>query len=310
MLAMADNRTYGLDLDAGQTVQPQPFTSVGDGAGSIFKIFTTAAALDMGMGINAQLDVPQKFEGTGLGSSNTPGCPPRTWCVKNAGGYRSPMSVTDALAQSPNTAFAKLIQQVGVPRAVDMAVRLGLRSYAEPGTRPRLRPEQQRQPRRLRQAAEPRLVHARPVRTQCARTVECRRDAGVGRHVVPAEPDRQGLRPPRPRGGRRDGELRTSGSRGARQHAGQCAGQGRHQRNRGRFGRLGGLEPADVGQDRHHRVPPVVGIPRASPTSTPRRTTSSTTPPTRPVCVRSRCAGVPTATCTAATNRHAPGSSR
>ena len=27
VLAMADNRTYGLDLDAGQTVQPQPFTA-------------------------------------------------------------------------------------------------------------------------------------------------------------------------------------------------------------------------------------------------------------------------------------------
>ena len=134
VVAMADNRTYGLDLDAGQTMQPQPFSLVGDGAGSIFKIFTTAAALDMGMGINAQLDVPQTFQGTGLGTSGTPGCPPETWCVKNAGGYRSPMSVTDALAQSPNTAFAKLIAQVGVPRAVDMAVKLGLRSYAEPGT--------------------------------------------------------------------------------------------------------------------------------------------------------------------------------
>ena len=135
VLAMGDNRTYGLDCARGQTVQPQPFTPVGDGAGSVFKIFTTAAALDMGMGINAQLDVPAKFEGAGLGDSNTPGCPPRTWCVKNAGGGgRGPMSVTDALAQSPNTAFAKLIQQVGVPRAVDMAVRLGLRSYAEPGS--------------------------------------------------------------------------------------------------------------------------------------------------------------------------------
>ena len=134
VVAMADNRTYGLDLAAGQTVQPQPFSMVGDGAGSIFKIFTTAAALDMGMGINAQLDVPQKFEGKGLGSSNSPGCPPQTWCVKNAGGYRSPMSVTDALAQSPNTAFAALIRQVGVSRAVDMAVKLGLRSYAQPGT--------------------------------------------------------------------------------------------------------------------------------------------------------------------------------
>ncbi len=134
VLAMADNRTYGLDLAAGQTVQPQPYSLAGDGAGSIFKIFTTAAALDMGMGINAQLDVPPVYRGKGLGTSGTPGCPPDTWCVKNAGGYRSPMSVTDALAQSPNTAFANLIAQVGVPRAVDMAVRLGLRSYAEPGT--------------------------------------------------------------------------------------------------------------------------------------------------------------------------------
>ena len=44
------------------------------------------------------------------------------------------MNVTDALATSPNTAFAKLISQVGVQRTVDMAVRLGLRSYALPGT--------------------------------------------------------------------------------------------------------------------------------------------------------------------------------
>ena len=54
--------------------------------------------------------------------------------MKNAGNYRGSMNVTDALATSPNTAFAKLIQQVGVPRAVDMAVRLGLRSYATPAT--------------------------------------------------------------------------------------------------------------------------------------------------------------------------------
>ncbi|WP_158240384.1 transglycosylase/D,D-transpeptidase PonA2 [Mycobacterium hubeiense] len=134
VVAMADSRTYGLDLDAGQTVQPQPFSLVGDGAGSIFKIFTTAAALEMGMGINTQLDVPHTFQGKRLGNSDSPGCPAETWCVRNARGYRSPLNVTDALAQSPNTAFARLIAQIGVPPAVDMAVRLGLRSYAEPGS--------------------------------------------------------------------------------------------------------------------------------------------------------------------------------
>jgi membrane peptidoglycan carboxypeptidase len=134
VLAISDNRGYGLKLEDGQTVQPQPYSLVGDGAGSVFKIFTAAAALDMGMGTNALLDVPPFFQGSHLGDSNTPGCPPKTWCVKNAAGYRSPLSMTDALALSPNTAFAKLIQQVGVGRTVDMAVRLGLRSYADPGT--------------------------------------------------------------------------------------------------------------------------------------------------------------------------------
>src|SRR5258705_3866458 len=134
VMAMASNRTYGFNSDANETVQPQPFSLVGDGAGSIFKIFTTAAALDMGMGIDAQLVVPGSFQAKGLGSSDTPGCPKEPWCVKNAGNYRGSMNVTDALATSPNTAFAKLIQQVGVPRAVDMAVRLGMRSYATPAT--------------------------------------------------------------------------------------------------------------------------------------------------------------------------------
>jgi membrane peptidoglycan carboxypeptidase len=134
LLAMASNRRYGLNLEAGETMRPQPFSLVGDGAGSIFKIFTTAAALEMGMGINAQLDVPARFQAKGMGSGGAKGCPKETWCVVNAGNYRSPLSVTDALATSPNTAFAKLIQLVGVQRTVDMAIRLGLRSYADPGT--------------------------------------------------------------------------------------------------------------------------------------------------------------------------------
>lgn len=134
VMAMASNRTYGLDVDAGQTMRPQPFSLVGDGAGSVFKIFTTAAALDMGMGINATLEVPGRFQAKGMGSGGAKGCPKDTWCVVNAGNYKGSMNVTEALATSPNTAFAKLIQQVGVTRTVDMAIKLGLRSYADPGT--------------------------------------------------------------------------------------------------------------------------------------------------------------------------------
>ncbi len=134
VLAMASNRRYGLNTDAGETMRPQPFSLVGDGAGSIFKIFTTAAAMDMGMGINTVLDVPGSFQTKGMGSGGARGCPKETWCVVNAGNYRGSMNVTDALATSPNTAFAKLISKIGVPRTVDMAVKLGLRSYADPGT--------------------------------------------------------------------------------------------------------------------------------------------------------------------------------
>ncbi|GGK60759.1 penicillin-binding protein [Nocardia camponoti] len=134
VLAMASSRTYGLNRDANETLLGQPYTMAGDGAGSIFKVFTTAAAMEKGLGTSAQLEVPGVYAARGMGYSNAPGCPADAWCVKNAGAYPGSMSVTDALATSPNTTFVKMIQDVGVPAAVDMAVRLGMRSYTQPGT--------------------------------------------------------------------------------------------------------------------------------------------------------------------------------
>ncbi|HLS78273.1 MAG TPA: penicillin-binding protein [Nocardia sp.] len=134
VLAMASSRTYGLDQDANETVQPQPFSMVGNGAGSVFKLFTTAAAMEKGMGINSQLDVPPRYEARGMGDGGARGCPAATYCVENAGTYKSPMSVTEALATSPNTTFVKLIQDVGVTPTVDMAIRLGMRSFTKPAT--------------------------------------------------------------------------------------------------------------------------------------------------------------------------------
>ena len=135
VLSMASSRDYGLDLNRGETMQPQPFSMVGDGAGSVFKIFTVAAAMEKGLGAGSTIPVPGSIAVEGMGNSGgANGCPANAYCVKNDGRYPASMSVTNALAQSPNTAFVKLLQQVGVKPAVDMAVRLGLRSYTIPGS--------------------------------------------------------------------------------------------------------------------------------------------------------------------------------
>ncbi|MGZ9840305.1 transglycosylase domain-containing protein [Tsukamurella ocularis] len=70
----------------------------------------------------------------GMGHGGYAGCPSDSYCVKNAGPYPYSMSLTQALATSPNTPFVKLIEQVGVTPVVDMAVKLGLRSYTQPGS--------------------------------------------------------------------------------------------------------------------------------------------------------------------------------
>ncbi len=134
VLAMGSSRVYGLDGEANQTVQPQPYSLTGHGAGSVFKIFTVAAAMEKGLGTSAVLDVPARYNARGLGDGGAPGCPPATYCVENAAPYPPKLSVTDALAQSPNTAFVKLIEATGVDSVVDMSVRLGLRSYAQPNS--------------------------------------------------------------------------------------------------------------------------------------------------------------------------------
>lgn len=132
--AMVSSRSYGLDLDAGQTYLPQPSTLVGNGAGSVFKIFTAAVAIEQGMGLDTMLPVPNRTEVYGMGTGGATGCPPNAYCVENAGTYPAQLSLKDALAQSPNTTFIELIDQVGVAPTVDMAVKLGLRSYTAPGT--------------------------------------------------------------------------------------------------------------------------------------------------------------------------------
>ncbi len=131
VLAMADSRTYGLDASTQQTSLPQPATLESDGAGSIFKLFTTAAAMEQGLGINTILDTPQTVRLPPTFGSGGCADGSNDYCVKNYDtNYNSQYTVTQALAKSPNTAFVKLIAATGVTPTVDMAVKLGLRSYA------------------------------------------------------------------------------------------------------------------------------------------------------------------------------------
>lgn len=134
VLAMVSSRTYGLDLNNNETLLPQPNSLVGNGAGSVFKLFTAAAALEAGYGIKDKLAVPNRYEAEGLGYGGAASCPPNKYCVENSGNYASTMTMQDTLAYSPNTPFIQLTEQLGVERLVDIAVKLGLRSYEEPGS--------------------------------------------------------------------------------------------------------------------------------------------------------------------------------
>ena len=128
VLAMGSNRVFGVDGAALQTSYGLPWEPVNLGAGSVYKVFTAATALDKGLGIDYRMDIPPDGYASPIyrdGQGNP-------FPVRNAGNYAPVLSMTDALAQSPNTGFVKLMEYTGVAPVVDMAVKLGMRSLAEP----------------------------------------------------------------------------------------------------------------------------------------------------------------------------------
>lgn len=121
--ALAANKDFGNDADAGQTAYELPSEVTGFGAGSIYKVFTSAAALERHeTGIYKQLDNPSTYTSDRFKNGGGP------YTVKNfSDTYPKQMTLQDALAQSPNTAFVKLEEKIGVPAVVDMATKLGMR---------------------------------------------------------------------------------------------------------------------------------------------------------------------------------------
>ncbi len=126
VLAMVSNRNLGTDAAQGQrstNVVADPSNVFG--AGSSFKIFTTAAALETGdVGFDTALPNPGSDCFTPPGTNRYTHCYP----VQNDGvGYPDPISLQDALATSPNVAFVGLEARTGMPAVLQMAQRLGLR---------------------------------------------------------------------------------------------------------------------------------------------------------------------------------------
>ncbi|WP_326837907.1 transglycosylase domain-containing protein [Amycolatopsis rhabdoformis] len=127
VLAMVANRNYGTDPAKGE----QSTNIVADasnkfGAGSSFKIFTSAAAMVAGKaGLNTPLPNPMSNCFTPPNANKYTPC----YSVSNDGtNYPDPISLTDGLATSPNVAFVGLESQVGMPAVLDMARKLGLRT--------------------------------------------------------------------------------------------------------------------------------------------------------------------------------------
>jgi membrane peptidoglycan carboxypeptidase len=131
VVALVANRDYGLNKDAGQTQYGLP-SNISNmfGAGSVYKIFTSAAYLEKGGGINNVIPAPKHFVST-VFKGGAPDCPSagrgEKWYCVDGGSSNGSLTLQDALATSPNTAFVMLEEQVGMDPVVDMASRLGLR---------------------------------------------------------------------------------------------------------------------------------------------------------------------------------------
>ncbi|WP_346074313.1 penicillin-binding protein [Saccharopolyspora thermophila] len=120
--ALVANRDFGNDASKGQTAYALPSGIVKFGAGSVYKVFTSAAALEKGMGIYNTIQAPALYTSSVYRNGAAP------YTVGNAEGVRpGPRTLQMALATSPNTAFVALQERVGLTQTVDMAARLGMR---------------------------------------------------------------------------------------------------------------------------------------------------------------------------------------
>jgi penicillin-binding protein 1A len=120
ILAMAG----GTDFSTSQLNLATFKGGTGRQAGSAFKVFTLAEAMEQGF------DLDSRWYGPNTITIDDPMCdgPEGPWQPENAEGGGSTYSLQSATAHSVNTVFAQLVVEVGPESVVDMAHRLGIRS--------------------------------------------------------------------------------------------------------------------------------------------------------------------------------------
>ncbi len=123
VLALGVNKKYGNDPnDPSQTVFNYPVQPNGDGAGSVYKIFPTVAALNEGTGINFELNTPPPYKSKIMAQQGI------SYEVSNASpNYPPKLPLWKALYMSSNTYFVALEDHIGSLKPItDAAYAMGL----------------------------------------------------------------------------------------------------------------------------------------------------------------------------------------
>jgi membrane peptidoglycan carboxypeptidase len=136
IVAMAQSRpVMGDDAEKGQTywnysVTPDMGGAQGFQAGSTFKAFTAAAALEQGIPLSKRYNAARTmdFSGRGFETCDGPSQVSGSWRVGNSTGVNGTMDMYRAAEYSVNTYFVQLALEVGMCNVTQMAEKLGIES--------------------------------------------------------------------------------------------------------------------------------------------------------------------------------------
>ena len=139
IVAMAQSRpVMGSNAKKGQTywnysVSPEMGGAQGFQAGSTFKAFTAAAALEKGIPLAKRFDARQTmdFSGATFESCDGPQQVAGSWRVSNSTNANGVMDMYRAAEYSVNTYFVQLALEVGMCDVVKMAEKLGVESSTD-----------------------------------------------------------------------------------------------------------------------------------------------------------------------------------